>query len=46
MQIAAMEVWKSRAAADLVSMLPLELTLIERNSFAKNWCFRILGCRA
>jgi hypothetical protein len=25
----------SRAAADLVSMLPLELTLIERNSFAK-----------
>lgn len=25
----------SRAAADLVAMLPLELTLIERNSFAK-----------
>lgn len=25
----------SRAAADLVSMLPLELTLIERNEFAK-----------
>lgn len=25
----------SRAAADLVKMLPLELTLIERNSFAK-----------
>lgn len=25
----------SRAAADLVQMLPLELTLIERNSFAK-----------
>lgn len=25
----------SRAAADLVEMLPLELTLIERNSFAK-----------
>lgn len=25
----------SRAAADLVDMLPLELTLIERNSFAK-----------
>lgn len=25
----------SRAAADLVSMLPLELTLIERNNFAK-----------
>ena len=25
----------SRAAADLVNMLPLELTLIERNSFAK-----------
>lgn len=25
----------SKAAADLVSMLPLELTLIERNSFAK-----------
>lgn len=25
----------SRAAADLVAMLPLEMTLIERNSFAK-----------
>lgn len=25
----------SRAAADLAAMLPLELTLIERNSFAK-----------
>lgn len=25
----------SKAAADLVKMLPLELTLIERNSFAK-----------
>lgn len=25
----------SRAAADLIQMLPLELTLIERNSFAK-----------
>lgn len=25
----------SKAAADLVQMLPLELTLIERNSFAK-----------
>lgn len=25
----------SRAAADLVAMLPLEMTLIERNNFAK-----------